>query len=233
MLLSTLRALRRRGAAEASASSAIRFALGQRRCQTEWRSQIVTRVVRSEQTRSPLGERRHNLRRLLPAQQFAALVFAATTGLRTHLAMFVVGCVTVTFRTACGAAERTHFELSAHDSRISVEQPRKNSRGHVADVGAILVEANAPPQIGGLLLAEASVGTGHTRLSALEASSDTARKRGRRTGATRAGGDHPFDGLHGIPPMGCRISAGRHGASRNRAPTVAGSVTARSRRRCQ
>jgi hypothetical protein len=80
-----------------------------------------------------------------------ACFFAAPACLRTNFTVLVMVAMSVALRPACGAAERTHFEQGTNDAGIRLRQPRQHPSGSLANVGAVLIDANATLQARDLL----------------------------------------------------------------------------------
>ena len=107
----------------------------------------------------------------MPTECVARLL-ALAAGFGTDPAMLHVGVSLALFGTD-SAGGRACLESDGEHLRLERRLAGDDAPGRVAEVGAIEVEPDAPVQSFWIRLAEAGVGAGRTRLSAVETGANT------------------------------------------------------------
>src|SRR5699024_3267921 len=105
-------------------------------------------------------------------KQLGAGLLTATTGVRADLAMLVHAGVLLTLLGTGPARRLARLEQCTVEGDVLACLTGQYSAGGLADVGAVLVQANALGQIRHHVLGQAGVRAGGTGLSALEAGLD-------------------------------------------------------------
>jgi hypothetical protein len=77
--------------------------------------------------------------------------------------MVVVSRMTIALLGTSTTRDHARLHRGAHDPDIGLGLTAHDSPGHVAHIGAVKVEPNAPHQLGHIRLAEARIGTARAR----------------------------------------------------------------------